>query len=322
LNTQRATARPAWQHWIGLAALILALVFFVPYLYRNAVLLRDVEWSARAIRGFGLALLLYAAELAISATNWFLLLRVAGVVPQFGDAVYIFLTSQFGKYLPGNVAQHLGRIALAKTYGYEIPRVLFSMVVETTLVIEGAVLFTILTFWLTIEPFPGLEWLGGGLALAGLTAVTTVIALVATASWKKKYGVVAALLGSKVLVVAGVVCLNVAGLFMLGLATRVLAGQIFGVSGRDVFFFGAVTALSWLAGFLAPGAPAGLGVREAVMVALLDPAIGARGALGAALTFRAVSVITDGLSFCLAGLLRASGWQSSPRADGSQPGSG
>ena len=317
---QRVTTRHAWPRWIGLGALILALAFFLPYLYRNAVLLGDVPWSGRAMRGFGLVVLLYATELAISAVNWFLLLRVAGVGPRFGDTLFIFLTSQFAKYLPGNVAQHLGRIALAKTYGYEVPRVLFSMVAETTLAIQGTMLFSLLALWLTGGPSVGLERLGGGPALAGLAAVTTVVALIATAWWKRKYQVVATLRGPKLLLVSGVVCLNVVGLFVLGVGTMVLAVAIFGVSGRDVFFFGAVTALSWLAGFLAPGAPAGLGVREAVMIALLDPAIGARGALGVALTFRAVSVITDGLSFCLAGLLKARGWLSSPRAGGSQPG--
>lgn len=317
MNTQRVTTKPAWQRWIGLAALILSLAFFLPYLYRNAILLRDVEWSARAIRGFGLAMLLYAAAIAISAINWFLLLRVAGIAPRFRDSLLILLTSQFGKYLPGNVAQHLGRIALAKRYGYEIPRVLFSMVVEITLMIEGSVLFIILALWLTPEPFPGIERLGGGPALAGLTAITVVVALIATAWWKWKYGAVTTSLYPKLLVFAGVVCLNAAALSLLGAATMVLAVDIFGVSGRDVFFFGAVTTLSWLAGFLAPGAPAGLGVREAMMVALLGPAIGARGALGVTLTFRAVSVITDGLSFGLAGLFKAFGRLSSPRAGGS-----
>lgn len=322
LNTQPVTTKLAWRRWIGLAALILSLAFFLPYLYRNAILLRDVEWSARASRGFGLAMLLYAADLAIGAINWFLLLRVAGILPRFGDSLLIFLTSQFGKYLPGNVAQHLGRIALAKIYGYDVRRVLLSMVVEITLAIEGTVLFTIVVLWLNNEPFPGLERFGGKSALVGLTTVTGVAALIATAWWKWKNGVVAASLYPKLLVCAGVVCLNAAGLFLLGAATMILAADIFGVSGRDVLFFGAVTALSWLAGFLAPGAPAGLGIREAVMVALLDPTIGARGALGATLTFRAVSVITDGLSLGLAGLLKASGWLSSPRAGGSEPGSG
>ena len=51
--------------------------------------------------------------------------------------------------------------------------------------------------------------------------------------------------------------------------------------------------LAWIAGFLIPGAPAGLGVREALFVALIAPEVGAGAALACAILHRLVTAIAD-----------------------------
>ena len=50
-------------------------------------------------------------------------------------------------------------------------------------------------------------------------------------------------------------------------------------------------------GFVALAAPAGVGVREAVLVAGLGPIIGASGAIGAAVASRLVSLVADLATF-------------------------
>jgi uncharacterized membrane protein YbhN (UPF0104 family) len=54
-----------------------------------------------------------------------------------------------------------------------------------------------------------------------------------------------------------------------------------------------------VAGFVVLAAPAGLGVREAVLLAGLTPSVGASGALGAALISRAASLVADILIWAL-----------------------
>jgi uncharacterized membrane protein YbhN (UPF0104 family) len=58
-----------------------------------------------------------------------------------------------------------------------------------------------------------------------------------------------------------------------------------------------VFTVAWTAGFLTPGAPAGLGVREAILVLGFTPLYGEAAAIGMAGALRIVSVIGDGLSF-------------------------
>jgi hypothetical protein len=62
-------------------------------------------------------------------------------------------------------------------------------------------------------------------------------------------------------------------------------------------------ALAWIAGFVTPGASAGLGVREAVLVMALEGTVGAAEAATAALALRLVTTLGDGLFFVIALIL-------------------
>jgi glycosyltransferase 2 family protein len=70
---------------------------------------------------------------------------------------------------------------------------------------------------------------------------------------------------------------------------------------------GAISALAvgWWAGFVVPGAAAGLGVREAVLVLTLEPHLGGDGAVLAALALRVVTALGDLLFFGLSCLTPA-----------------
>jgi uncharacterized membrane protein YbhN (UPF0104 family) len=62
-------------------------------------------------------------------------------------------------------------------------------------------------------------------------------------------------------------------------------------------------ATAWLAGFLSPGVPAGLGVREAVLLLLLPPAMGDAATVSVTLAMRLTTTLGDLLFFCVAQVL-------------------
>jgi hypothetical protein len=59
-------------------------------------------------------------------------------------------------------------------------------------------------------------------------------------------------------------------------------------------------ALAWVAGFVVPGASAGIGVREAVLILALNGALGAEASTAVALMLRVVTTIGDAVWFGLA----------------------
>ena len=54
-----------------------------------------------------------------------------------------------------------------------------------------------------------------------------------------------------------------------------------------------VFSLSWLAGFLTPFSPGGVGVRESAIVLLLTPFVGGSQAITVALLSRALSLVVE-----------------------------
>src|SRR5205823_5365033 len=74
----------------------------------------------------------------------------------------------------------------------------------------------------------------------------------------------------------------------LGLSYWVTARALFSVPFSEVLTYAGVFSLAWLAGFAAIYAPGGIGVREAVAVALLRGRLGAADALVLAAASRAI----------------------------------
>jgi uncharacterized membrane protein YbhN (UPF0104 family) len=95
----------------------------------------------------------------------------------------------------------------------------------------------------------------------------------------------------------------VAGWCCNGLMIYVLLRQLAGhPQGTLLVSFGAYS-LSWAVGFLAVFAPAGAGVREAVMVAVLHTHPTAHVAFAVALVSRGISVVCDALTGAAASAL-------------------
>jgi len=86
----------------------------------------------------------------------------------------------------------------------------------------------------------------------------------------------------------------------LGFIVDLLAQGLYGVEESRVWFMTGIFAIAWIAGFVTPGAPAGLGVREAVLVMGLTPIYGSGMAVGLSVTLRIVTTLGDGLAFVAA----------------------
>ena len=95
----------------------------------------------------------------------------------------------------------------------------------------------------------------------------------------------------------------VAGWACNGLMIYVLVRQLAGVRQGTLLVSVGAYSLSWAIGFLAVFAPAGAGVREAVMVAVLHSQTTTAIALTVALVSRALSVVADALTGAIASAL-------------------
>ena len=87
-------------------------------------------------------------------------------------------------------------------------------------------------------------------------------------------------------------------------AAAAIVGAVLLPGGASIALFAALFLLAWLAGFVVPIAPGGIGVREAALLALAGPTVAAAPLLAAVLALRAGSIAGD-LLFSLRATLRA-----------------
>jgi len=228
--------------------------------------------------------LLYASSILATAFAWTRLLRSMHQRVRFGRLLPILATTQFGKYLPGNVAQHIGRIALVRSAGVQLPAAVFSVAYELLLALVVSAHIGALTL-LWSPPVALRTWRITEYRLPLLLAVTF---FAMAALWLAPR--LAVLLGRlragqrsemeatpvRLHLDAGTVvacyALYASTFVMIGaglwLVAHVLAAPTAQVPG--VLFFIGAFASSWILGFVAPGAPAGLGIREAMLSAWLS----------------------------------------------------
>ena len=262
-------------NWAGSLLAVLGVGFVIRKLAQYS---DQVDFGKLAGQDW-LALLLLVAVGALSglllAAAWRALLQQQGVAISNATAVRIYGISQIAKYVPSNVAHLLGRQALASADGLPTWPVAKSTLWELGCLPYAALLCAPLALPLldrTVAP-----WVGAlGFAAALLLGIGAAYRLTGAAVAR---AVACHLL---YLAIAGAQFLLV---LMLLVPTAELAPVALAVCGAYV--------LAWVAGFLTPGAPAGVGVRELVLYLLLSHIVSQPDLLAAVVLARAVSVCGD-----------------------------
>lgn len=296
-----------WLLRAGGAVLVAAAsVYFLIFVYRTA---RNYDiqplFSAPMIGAVAAAALCSASALPISSWAWGRLLLGTGVRFPTLQLNMIMGLTQIAKYLPGNIGQHLGRSAMSLQRGIPAASLFITLAIEVLLVSSAAVVVGVVGL---MVPTLGAAGVGGGkasvLAVAALGVGLALTALLFTTPllpsltrWAAP-GLAAKMSKARALVppvpVLGAAFLAYALNYVLvGAGLYLIAFTAAGVTAVALPFFIGVFALSWVVGFVIPGAPAGLGVREATMAMLLAPVVTDASAVAIIICFRIATMLGD-----------------------------
>lgn len=194
-----------------------------------------------------------------------------------------FYAAQLGKYVPGAVWQAVGQVDAARRAGVPLARAAtaFGVFALTQAAAGGAV-----GALLVLAPVPLPLRLGAAGAAAGLVVLLDRRWLLRVLRW----------LGRDVAAVPSGAQIRRA--WLLGLVPHVTSGVAFTLLlwSTDAGLVAAAipaAAFAWTAGFLAVPFPAGLGLREAVLIATLSPWADAPTVLAASLALRLVTIVAE-----------------------------
>lgn len=245
-----------------------------------AVLLAALAYLVRALRDYDLAVLgnalsgpawaltlvctvAYAALLMVLAAGWAALADPARILHRRSLAV-IYGLGVVAKYLPGSLFQYAARQVRGSQLGLAQWAMAKSSLVEAALHIPAALLAG------------GVLWAGGG--AIGLMALASAAAFAGRLTGHPMMRAAACQI-----------------LFFSALALLALLLAQYGLIASAPERLAAAFMLAWVAGFLVPVAPGGIGVREAALLALVAGAEGAEMAGNFALLMRVVTTAGDGM---------------------------
>lgn len=277
--------------------LAVCAIGFVGYQLTRENRLPDVLAALFAQPGVLILLSIASAGLgAVLCCAWGMVVRAGGGGGTWGDNLYLFASTYIYRYLPSNVVHVAGRQLALVHRGASHPRALAINGLEFVLqVIAAGILVTVQGAQPILDLLPGVIELPSSQALLLTGASATIIAALTVSYWRKPLRRINPSwpwLGAAVVVYAGYF-----------LATAALALPL-GADAAGWTVTLSVVTTAWLAGAFVPGASAGMGIREALIVAGLTPHVGTTSALTVALGLRLLSVSGDVLLFAAARLLR------------------
>ncbi|MDR6901442.1 YbhN family protein [Rhizobium miluonense] len=277
----------------GVIVSLAAFAFVGRAIYRSLDGLQQQLVSPLFLFAVAGSVVAYAMILQVCGLAWHRLLTAIDYPSLgIGQALAIYGRTQIYKYLPGNVLHMLGRYRLARSAGASNKALAFAQIAE---------LLTILLAAAGISALLARAVLANALQERGINDPTLVNILIVC-------GIAVLTIGATMIVrqrMAGTglrafgavaVALVFYALFFIGsgLLLAALCKSISSAGGVPELI--GIGAAAWLVGFVVPGAPGGLGVRETVLIAGLSIAgLPAAEATAVALGYRFVTTVGDAL---------------------------
>lgn len=246
-------------------------IFVAIYLHGNfdTVVLSIKQVSREKILLSMIALI--AGKVCLSLNMKYSLVLVGRYFP-FIQYFHIYNISQLGKYIPGNFWHFVGRIGLLKNQGLSFKEIRSSMLLEMGLIITGSFLFgSLLLFFnpdflkIVSESYLSnikVIWL---LIFIGLLFILVIIGIVQVNSQKNGLEAISikCWLNVKIFLVQFLIW------FFLGISFFFIVA--FYLSGlKDFVFTIGLFSFAYLLGFLFILAPAGIGIREFILISGLS----------------------------------------------------
>lgn len=264
------------------------------------------DWSGLHGLSAGHVLLMSAAGsalycglgLLLCLAWWHLLRRLSSQDSPVRATIQVYAVTQIYKYLPTNVLHFMGRHAALRQAGHSHLVLASAMVLEAlSLAVAAAIVALMFGADALIEA--GARYVSAGSVLPWLLLGGAALVALCVAYFVLARRQIVKLPDIQLSSVAsGLLWTSIAhiGFFVgCGLILVWLAHGLTDLGSADNDLLIAVAATSWLLGFVVPGAAAGIGIREAVIILLLSQPMGSAAAIALAGLYRIVTVGGDAL---------------------------
>lgn len=225
------------------------------------------------------------------------------------EALCVYAKANIGKYLPGNVMHYVERNLFASKMGIEQKKIAISSILEVLGLVSVAGIISIsisvgqlsdALYNVLGENYIIIISIAICIGIVGLVAIILV--------FRKKFMEIISEYSIKdfiktfaINLVFYAIVLSTLG-FIMVLLFGYMGGTI-NLSNFKLIITGYIIA--WVLGFVVPGAPGGIGVRELVISVLLGPIVGEQLMLTLSITHRLITIIGDFCAYVIRYIIQA-----------------
>lgn len=211
----------------------------------------------------------------------------------------VFQRANIMKYIPGNIFQYIGRgEILSEDEGLNVTIIAASLLIENGTLVTGSLLLGLCGIREYLFSF---FWEYKSLFLCVLFCCAVLILILIIfrhklLDWAKTKEIIVSkgLLGTAIMAV----CFYFISLLLQALLQVYIIYQLANVFSFEMLFLvGGVFSVSWLIGYITPGASGGIGVREALFCLMLEKYVTSDIVLVSAIIFRVINIIADIIAF-------------------------
>ena len=285
-------------HWRRAVKVLLVgvVVFFLGLnIYHGWREASRFQWNVRLwplVVSFALALAFWF----VTGVGWNLMVRCLGGNLALRKGMKVYFLSNLGWYVPGKVWHAVGRAYLGQREGVSVGVISTSVLMETVLSLTSSALMATLALPL-LSPLLGAKglYLGIAVLVIGLAVLHPALVKPLLALWERllpgpervtnpplRYSIMMGLLAGYLFIWG-----------FVGTAFFVLLNAVHSLPLAWLPTVIAIYAVSWIAGFLAPFAPSGLGVREGAMILLLGQYLPVPAVTATAILFRIWLILAE-----------------------------
>ena len=238
------------------------------------------------------ALVAAVAGLGFAVQVWRVLLAALGTPLPLRASAKVVFVGQLGKYLPGSVWPVLAQMELGTTYHVPRARSATASVLTMLVSLLGGLIAALVTLPFLAGSATGYWWafLAAPVLLALLHPRLLNPLLDRLLRLARRPPLERPLTGGRVLVALGWAMVS---WLLYGLQLWLLIARLGAPDGRTILIAIGGFAFAWCVGFLVVFAPAGAGIRDLLLVALLGPVVGTAGATAVALVSRILMTVGD-----------------------------
>ena len=277
------------------------IVIFLSFWFIGKKLLLHQNWLISSAFNINIMILIFACSIIYCLTEFLLSFAWKRLLIFCGHGNIsqkkcnkIYGQSQIAKYIPGNIFHVLGRHFLGSQAGIKHEVLTGATVYEilgltyTSLIISfiGIALFKLENIYFTLYQ----------IIFGIITVLILIILIIYLVPYLMKLRGINMLkynIWESLVIISKIYLFYFIFFFISGLLLVLISSLFLDITYYKLGTIISIFAISWFMGFIIPGAPGGIGIRETVIIYLITPVVGEAESIVIAISLRLITLIGD-----------------------------